>query len=116
MEIKKNLKLVQCVSIDLNSLSTFCNNVRCKEYHHSYESNFDISNRYLITKSNCKYERDEKIKIRIDETTLRCCLTYQPNRSFTFSKRKYNKQLKENGIIPDHLKLKIQKGLYLVKF
>ena len=105
MEIKKNLKLVQCVSIDLNSLSTFCNNVRCKEYHHSYESNFDISNRYLIT-----------IKIRIDETTLRCCLTYQPNRSFTFSKRKYNKQLKENGIIPDHLKLKIQKGLYLVKF
>lgn len=109
-------KMVQCVCVDLETIATFCDNLDCKEYYHSYESDFNIKNREIITKSNCIYEKEDKIKIRIDDTTLRCCLTYQPNRSFTFSKRKYNKQLKENGITPEHQKLKFIKGDFTVVF
>jgi hypothetical protein len=111
-----NTKKIHAVSVDLETISTFCNNLRCKEYYHSYESKFNLDNRKIIVKSRCPYEVEDHIEIIIDDSSLRCCLTYHPNRSFTFSKRKFNKQQIENGFIPLHKQLIKKKGTVEVKF
>ena len=87
-------KTYQCIACDYIHLAVICPNDDCKDYIHYYGSCNDVSNREEIRGSHCPADEGQCVKIRIDDTTARCVLTYYPNRSTTFSKRKFEAQRK----------------------
>ena len=111
------MKLYQCIAVDYKRIYVLCPNKECKEHIHYYASNRNLKDRVLIMRSRCKSDLKNRVKIRIDETTMRTSLTYYKNRSITLSKRKFIKQEKEfDPSKVDKGKIKMRNGKFEVKF